>query len=294
MIVTESFLFDVTITSYSDKNIKSINNQTYGFWVADYPGPASFSTPIANHVYAKIDRFCAEKSDFVWNNTSRVITARLTYGNRLDMHWQLIVHPSFLALSGIKSFPTEQLELDSIIFMGSFKGKQCFDILIDAIQDIKKIKPTVKVTVVSYEKFPTHYEREILEKGLIDTFEIMGYILDDRLGDIVGKRRVGLALYGPGCKFYSDHFRPKMFLAKGLPVIISDTSVISEDVKNHSAGIVIKYRKEELGKAILQLLDNQQLFEICRGNATELAKTVDLQVIFKNAFEQSALLSDLK
>jgi glycosyltransferase involved in cell wall biosynthesis len=257
------------------------------FWTTDY-SISRYRNPALNRIYLKFDEICARQADYVWNPTPRVIEARLKSGYKIDKNRQIIV-PYGIELSDIESLHVEELLPDSIVYVGAIR-KHGFELLIDALPEVIRKRPRVKVTVINYETFPAELKKRISDQQLEDYFEILGYIHDGKkLERIIQKRKVGVALYPPGFKMYNDPARPKTFLAKGLPVIITNVTSIAEDIKEEKAGIVIKYDKKELSKAILKLLEDEHFFKECRQNAIKLASRYNIETIFVNAFQKMGM-----
>ena len=75
-----------------------------------------------------------------------------------------------------------------------------------------------------------------------------------------------------------------MYLACGLPVIITKVPPIAREIEENKAGIAIDYKKEELANAVFKLLGDEKLYLEYRKNATLMAKQFDWVSILNKAF----------
>ena len=55
-----------------------------------------------------------------------------------------------------------------------------------------------------------------------------------------------------------------MYLACGLPVVITRVPPIAGEIEENNAGLAIDYSKEELVNAVLRLLSDEKLYLECR------------------------------
>ncbi len=252
---------------------------TVVFWTTDFE-PRQLKNGFTKSIYQFVDRMCAESADYTISPTKALIDFRTACGYDIDRRNALVV-PYCLDSSYIEFPPIEDVLPDSIVYLGAFAGQHGFEILLDAVPEILKVKPNLKVTVISYEYMPKVYSDEISNRGLESVFENLGYISDqDKLGNIIKRRRIGVALYGSSFKRFNDPARTKNFLAKGVPVIVSGRLQINREIQEKMAGIVIPYEAKSLVEAVISLLDNEALYRKCRYNAYALAQKFACDGVF--------------
>jgi glycosyltransferase involved in cell wall biosynthesis len=255
------------------------------FWTTDY-SPVRFRNPILKRMYAMFDKFCVERTDYAWSPTYRIVEDRVEKGYGFDPKKQIVV-PYGIEPCEIEHVPSKLLLPYSLVYLGVLRENCGFELLLEALPLVIKKIPAVKVTVITYESFPIKWLKWIDDHNLKSNFEILGYISDNReLGKILKLRKVGLVLYERSFKTFSDPARPKTFLSKGLPLVITNVPLIANEISQNEAGVVIRYDKDELSQAILKLLEDNRFYLKCRENAVKLSAEYDIEKIFDHAFEQ--------
>jgi len=101
---------------------------------------------------------------------------------------------------------------------------------------------------------------------------------------------IGLAPYVPGADTYTqytDPGKPKLYLACGLPVIITDVPASADLIDKAKAGIKVDYTPESIAQAIKRLLSDDELFNNYRDNAINLGKQFNTPDLIANAIEKT-------
>ena len=143
---------------------------------------------------------------------------------------------------------------------------------------LEKGIPIDKILAVTYTEAATEELRNrIREKGLESNFRLLGYIEKEEVfNSVVRKHRIGLAPYRPddiSVKNFAGVARPWTYMANGVPPIITRVPPDAREIEETQAGLVIDYDKEQLARAILMLLKDDQLHQRCRERGMELAKS---------------------
>lgn len=248
--------------------------------------PQKYRTRLLNSLYLALDSFCVVKADWVFNASPTMFNARLQRGVKLDSARQITVpHP--VEANEIGSVSRDQLEPDSLIFAGLASDEYGFELLIEAITLVARQRPSAIVTVTGYGEFPTHHRDMIIQRGLQKNFRLAGYV-EDRAAfrDMLRRKRIGLAPYRPlntSCKRFTDVSRPKVYMANGVPPIITRVPPIASEIEASGAGLVIDYDRDQLAKAILRLFADEAFHERCRRRGFVLVRRYDADAICRNA-----------
>jgi glycosyltransferase involved in cell wall biosynthesis len=83
--------------------------------------------------------------------------------------------------------------------------------------------------------------------------------------------------------------KPKVYLACGLPIVVTRVPWISKRIEQKGAGIVIEYSKDELINAVWKLMSDNDFYLICRRRALELAAEYDPVTIFSRAMKNTVM-----
>jgi glycosyltransferase involved in cell wall biosynthesis len=257
------------------------------FYSIDYV-PHRFNNKLLNWIYRKIDSFCAERSDFVWNLSERMIRAREEKGVKRKDN-QMVV-PIGVHSERIKPKDIDQIHRKYLCYMGHLRKGQGLELIIEVLFQIVKKIPDVKLIIIGTGELENYLKEEIEELGLKNYVKFEGYIKDHKeVEDILTTCAVGLALYEPNPNsftWYADPSKPKQYLACGLPVIITRVPWIAEEIKKRLMGIAINYDKEELANALVRLLNNDEFYNKCRKNAIEFVSRLSWNGIYNGAFRK--------
>ncbi len=242
--------------------------------VVEEYNPPRYRLSLLRRLYRRITSWCLVRSDFVVQ-TSPLIDEVLNHdGIRVDPTKQIII-PQPVDSSELGFLPLDQLEPDSVVCIGQTTAEYGFGLVVEAMDLVARERPAIIVTVTSYTRFPPHLLEMIREKGLERHFRLLGYTRDEaEFRNVVRKNRVALAIYHPTAtsKKYADVFRPWVYMANGVPTIITRVPPVAAEIEKAGAGVVIDYEREQLANAILSLLTDDQLHYRCRQNGLALVR----------------------
>jgi len=270
------------------KKLGRINKVIY--FTIDYT-PQRFKNSILNAIYHRIDRFCLYHADLMWNDSKLMETEREKAGiPAKDVPLQMVV-PGGNHFSRIKRLSLSAIDRHSIVYMGHVLYKQGLDLVLEALPELKREVPGLKLVVIGKGEYLKELIKKAKDKGVEEYVDFKGYI--DRLSqveEILAKCAVGVAPYMPdpsSVTLYSDSGKPRIYMACGLPIIITRVSSISKDVESNRLGVAIEYKKEDFIKAALRLLKDDAFYSECRNNSIEFASSFDWSTIFKGAMSKS-------
>jgi len=262
------------------------------FYTIDYV-PKRFNSRVLNWIYHKIDKFCAEHSDYVWNLSERMIVARKKYGVKMTNN-QMVV-PVGVRLERIKRLDIGQINRNHLVYMGHLRKNQGLQLLIDSLPVVIAKNPNIKLIIIGTGELEQYLKNKVRELNLMVHVEFKGYIENHKdVEDILSTCGVGLSLYEPhqdSFTWYTDPGKPKQYLACGLPVIITKVPWIAEKIERMPMGIAINYDQEELVKAITKLMTDNEFYKKCRENAIGYVSGLSWDKIFNEALIKSAELT---
>ena len=254
------------------------------FYTVDYV-PRRFDNKFLNWIYHKIDSFCAEESDFVWDLSERMIEARKEKGVR-KIENQMVV-PIGVHFERIKRLEIHQINRKSLVYMGHLRKRQGLELIIDSLPEIVKKIPEAKLIIIGTGELERCLKKKVEELKLENYVEFRGYIEDHKeVENILTTCAVGLALYEPkpdNFTWYADPSKPKQYMACGLPVIITWVPWIAEEVKKKKMGLVIDYERNKFVDAVVKLLEDEDFYKKCRENAIEFVSEMGWDRVFEKA-----------
>jgi glycosyltransferase involved in cell wall biosynthesis len=260
--------------------------RTVIYYNLDY-AQVRFKNRFLNYIFHTLDTFAVRHADYTWNLAQGLIAARNQRGKIKQGTRQPLLVPIGIDLSAIKTLSVEEIERRTIVYLGTLVPMQGVGLIVEAFPEILKDLPDAKLLIIGSGEMEGFLKRRVEENKLSRQVTFTGIIPDEEANRILCRCALGIAPYFPdpnSTMRNSDPTKPKMYLACGLPVIITKVPPIASRIAENKAGIVIAYRKEELVKAILTLLKDERLYAEYRNNALNLAKEFDYQSILSKAF----------
>jgi len=260
------------------------------FFTIDYT-PVRFQNKILNYLYHWIDRICCYNADLIWNDSDFMMIARKDNGvdpKRCAPH---IVVPSGNHFSKIKRLPAEQVDRNALVYMGHISARHGIDLVVESLPDLLKINPEIKFIVVGKGEHERSLRGMARQLGVENRINFKGYVEDNEdMENILAKCAIGIATYLPdpaNVSNFSDTGKTKVYMACGLPVIITNASSMSRQIEDRKAGAAIDYDKNQFIKAVVELSKNAATYSRYRQNAIAFAREFDWDVLFKNALDET-------
>lgn len=256
------------------------------FYTIDY-ADTRYENKVFNFLYHLMDRIAAKYADYVWNVSAKISERRIERGiNRKNRHPAQVV-PIGTNFLQIKRLPVEQIERYRLAYVGGMEPIFGLQLLIEAFPEILSQVPQAELVVIGTGTYAPVL-KEIIEKEPWGAkIDYKGFIGDHKqIEDILAKCSIGFAPYMPdktSYKYYADVTKPKVYMASGLPVIITNVPPIAIEIAKREAGIVINYNKEELINATVKLLTDVNLYNRMRQNAIQFASEFQWDQIFQKA-----------
>lgn len=260
--------------------------RTVIYYNLDY-AEVRFKNPLLNYIFHAFDIFSVTHADYTWNLAEGIIATRNKRGILKRGIRPPILVPIGIDLSAIRPLPTEQIERKTIAYLGIIAQLQGAQLIVEALPGIIQGMPDVKLVMIGSGPLEETLKRMVASNNLDKHVTFTGIISNEQANNILCSCALGIAPYFPdphSAMRGSDPTKPKMYLACGLPVIITRVPPIAELIEENKAGLVIGYNKEELANAVLLLLNDEKLYLECKKNALEIAKRFDWVNIMDTAF----------
>jgi glycosyltransferase involved in cell wall biosynthesis/ubiquinone/menaquinone biosynthesis C-methylase UbiE len=248
-----------------------------------------FNNSMLNLLYHKLDVYCAERCDFIWDLSPRMEAVRKMFGWKKREKVTKILVPA--VFEPTRSPNVQLLNQQRMIFVGHLRESQGLQLVIESFSEILSKVPNAKLVIIGTGPYEEKLRQMAHESELKDAIEFLGYVEDHRdIERVLFECGIGLAPYVPdlvGITTYADPMKPKVYMACGLPVIITDVPWVASLIGKNDAGIVIRYDKEDFIRAALKLMKNHEFYLNCRKNALGLAREYYPDKVFSEALSRS-------
>lgn len=260
------------------------------YYTIDYT-PFRFENKILNLIYHYIDRIACYNSDTIWVVSPRMISARKNNGVNSKKTAPSISLPIGTNLENIKLLPTSLINRYQIAFVGILLEKQGIQLILESLPRIIQSIPNLKFVIIGQGEYYSELKIQAKKLNIEKFVTFKGFIKDHKeVEKILCKSAVGVAPYVPmpdNFSIYADPGKVKLYVACGLPVVITDVSHIANVIKSKKAGIKIEYTVDSIVKALIQLLSNDTLYKEIRQNAIKLSKNYDTNTLIAKALDKT-------
>mgnify|MGYP001589972463 CR=1 FL=1 len=256
------------------------------YYVIDY-NPYRFENKVLNYIYHKIDQFCVRHADETWNLSPRMEWGRKKYFGFTGGHqkvvpvgvWTERLNPS------VKKIP------NSLVFMGHITKKQGIQDVIKEIPSITKNIPNFKFVVFGGGDYLDTLKELAANLNVSKFIEFKGYIKDHRdIEKQLPQYSLAIAPYEKyddkghlSFTYFADPAKLKLYLACGLPVLVSDVPYNANEIVHNGCGAIIR---NDLSKDIVDILKDKTKLEILSKNTTTYAKSLSWKQIFSQALNE--------
>lgn len=235
------------------------------FYCVDYT-PTRFKNIILNKIYLWIDKLCALGSDEVWNVSLRIVKLRQ---EQCILKEKIKYVPNSPKFSDCPRLPEKEINRNQIVMVTGQTHSLVMDLVLESFAKVSRKIPNLHLKIIGTEK--TRSQKNV---------EFMGQLENAKLLEVVSQSRIALAIYVFSNKYswiyYGDSKKTREYLACGIPVIITDVVGTSVDVEKYESGIVVRFNKDDLIKAIEKLIINKKFWKKCRTNAIKLGRDFDI------------------
>lgn len=256
------------------------------FWVWDYyPTPKRGAyKKFLFRVYWGLDRWCTRKADFVWYLNQRLLDVRKAMGVETieDKHY---VAP--LGINPIDKADMPQAKADTLGFVGVLKKGQGLDLLLDTLLELSRQKPRIRVEIIGGGPDEAYFKEKADDNAEGRRVEFLGFIEnDEEMRKTVSTWAAGVALYIPSeenVASFTDPSKVRLYMGCGVPVIMTGVPEISEKISRNGAGLVIGYDKQELVRAVTDVLADNTAY---KENSLKMARDYEYHRLYDSVFDK--------
>ena len=261
------------------------------YYVIDY-NPKRFKNGLLNFCYQKLDRFCIKHANETWNLSPRMAEARKEYFGFSGGNQKTV--PIGIWFERFPRLDFSQIKKHTLVFMGHILEKQGVQYVLEAIPAIIKEIPDFKFLVIGggeyLEKLINHVKGLRIEKFV----EFSGYVeKHEDMERILSGCACAVAMYDKYDKSgtlsftnFADPGKIKIYLACGLPILLTDVPYNAKEIEEKRCGFVISQDKDEIARKAILLMEDEDTLQEYRENAIEYAKEFDWEVIFRDNLER--------
>jgi len=247
-----------------------------------------FSNPIMNALVHWLDRYCVRSVDFVWNLSRRLTKIREKQGVSKERNVRVPVGIHYKE-NRSPAKPPKLNETKKLVYAGILTPEKGVELIIETMPMILSRVSKVELMIIGGGSLESRLKEACRRLSLESHVRFLGYMEYQKLMEFLPKCHVGLAPYKPSSDntaSTTDPLKPKLYMASGLPVIITDFPETASEIRESEAGLVIRYDKHELAEAVVRLLTDVELFKRCNVNAVEVAYKYEWSKIFDRAFHK--------
>ncbi len=275
------------------KKLNAVRNLIY-YSIDYYPEPSKFgfNTFIVS-AFRIADKLCVKDANLTWHISPRIAEARYKYAKVYPESYKHLVAPLTYSPKFLRFKPIEETERYTIGFVGTLSENQGLQLLIRAMPRIIKEIPKVKIRIIGKGPYENELKKLIEEQNLNDYFIFHGFIKDDKeVLDILSGCAVGIAPWTSkedDNVLYADPGKPKLYAFCGLPIIITNGTLVAKEIDEKRVGISINYNENELTEAVIKLLRDEGILRAYKKNASEFARGYTTEKIFDAVLQKSLL-----
>ena len=262
------------------------------FYTIDF-SPKRFDNLLLNKLYFLIDKICVNHADYTWNLSNRMAKGRKKYNNMpLKVFSKQRVVPIGVWLNNLPASRRDIKSEKKLVFCGDLIESQGLELVLESIPAIVKRVKDFKFIIIGDGNYRDALIRLVKSFKLEKYVEFKGAIYKhEDLLETIATARAGIAPYkdldGENSNVYfADVTKPKTYLSCGLPIIITKLPDISQVVRERKMGITINYDKNELVDAVVNIMNDDNLYLVCKRNAEEFIQTLDWNNVFNKALEE--------
>jgi glycosyltransferase involved in cell wall biosynthesis len=263
------------------------------FYVIDYV-PQRFESRWLNDVYHWIDKLCCQKADAIWNVSPAMMQARRARWSSVDGFAPDMTVPLGCPFDRIERLSIKDVNRHHVVFMGSLTYEQGIGLLLEAWSAIRARVADANLVIIGGGELEAALRAQTKQLRIESSVRFLGFIPDDvEMEQILSRCAVGVAPYREdkaSFKYYADPGKVKLYMAAGLPVVITRVPPIAREIEQANAGITIRYDCAELAQAVVALLSQDDLYVRQRENAIKFAERYSWQLIFDDAFAQTTAI----
>lgn len=255
-----------------------------------FPPGGGLSKRAAGSAFIRfMDRFFLRSSDAVWHLTpilKRLKQAQAPRGKAPPM-----VVP--LGINGARSPvpPSGNRTAPAIAYVGELTERMALDACIEAVDQVRRAIPDIRLLIIGQGPAEAALRSRVRSLDLTGNVEFLGFIEgQDGVRAVLAQCAAGIAPYVTAPwqpARYADPGKVKLYMAAGLPVIVTPAPALAREIERAGAGIVVECTAEAFADAYARLLESEEVLQRYKANMASLARKYDYETVYQQAFDQT-------
>ncbi|MDP2873862.1 MAG: glycosyltransferase, partial [bacterium] len=236
------------------------------YYAVDY-SPRRFANPLINKVFHLADRICIQQADYVWSSTPEIQDIRRQQG--LPASQNILVRSGVLARNEYDCLTKPRT---SLVINGFLSREPLVRLAIKTLKRLQAQFPEASLQIIVGYLNQANLEGYVQELGLGSKVSFWDKIPHQKIASIYTNCGIGLGLFQVSTDFpalYHDPLEIKEFLAAGLPVVCSQGVALAREIIEQEAGVVINNDEDELYRALVSLLLDEEKYQHLSQKALE-------------------------
>ena len=217
-----------------------------------------------------------------------MIDGRESIGIRADRSAPQVTVPLGCVYELIPRRGMTEIDPHAIVYFGALREEHGPGLILDALPAIRERYPDVTVTFAGDGPLRGTLERLAVERGVDENVRFTGFIeRDTDIYDLLSRSGLGLATYpaeDDTYKRYCDPGKVKIYLAAGLPVLITDVPAVAREITERDAGLIVDPDPGDLARAVNELFADTARYENMRQNAVRMASEYTWKAVWDRTF----------
>ena len=252
------------------------------FWVWDFYPPVHRRKTIAlvRKIYWYFDKWATISSDKVIFVNQRLSDLRRNIG--------IVSRKKSLSIIslGTDNFNVKLKKRKNVVlgFIGVLKESMGLGTVFDNANEIVKNFPGARFEVIGSGPDEGYFKQKAKNTTLPTTFH--GYLAGETFNKVLKKCTIGIAPYQPdpsNVSQFGDAGKVKRYISLGLPVVMTNISEFSKEVRSSNAGEIIRYgNSKNLIEGIRKIMGDYRTYQ---KNALNLARKFYYKNNYHKMFE---------
>jgi len=236
-----------------------------------------------------MDRFFIGSSDAVWHQTPAL--RRLKKAQVARRGTPAIVVPIGIDAALPPAAPSGTRTAPAIAYVGELTERMALDACIDAVDQVRRSIPDIRLRIIGRGPAEAALRNKVQSLDLMRNVEFLGFVEgQDGVRAVLAQCAAGIAPYVTAPwqpARYADPAKVKLYMAAGLPVIVTRAPALAQEIERAGAGLVVECTAEAFADAYARLLASEEVLQSYRVNMASLAREYDCETLYQQAFDQT-------
>jgi glycosyltransferase involved in cell wall biosynthesis len=243
-----------------------------------------------NGIYQAINKLCCYRADAIWNVSPAMIGGRESIGILRSKSAPQITVPLGCDYDTIRASAVETADPHAIVYFGALREEHGPGLILEALPAIRREFPDATAVFAGGGELQEKLERRAAELGVSGNVRFTGFIASDReVYRILTGCGLALATYLPDDNTYKrfcDPGKVKIYLACGLPVMITDVPAVAREIEEKGAGRIVEHSPSALAETVTALFRDPGRHARMRERALALAAEYTWDSIWERTFRE--------